>query len=257
MNKSFPFLFLIAIALIFSACKTSQKGIEGPLKKRSADFLYEQLVRQQLHADWLSAKARIGYEDESQRVSASATLHLRKDSLIWIAVRKLGFEVARVKVTPDSVFVLDRINNEYAAEDLQYVTQAFRFPANFEILQAMILGHPLFFRSDGFVAELGPQTYVLRQQDQTVESAYKLNGRDYTMEHMAIFDKREQRQLGVAYDRYEPLGERAQKFSYLRNIEVSTRDLGQIKMDVSFAQVEINQPQRLRFSIPERYTRVR
>jgi hypothetical protein len=255
-NSTFLLLGLGLMLLIFSGCKTTRPGLDMPLKQRSPEFLYKKLVSQQMQPEWLSAKARIGYQDRSQRVSATATIHLRRDSLIWIALRKLGFEVARVQITPDSIYLLDRINNEYAIEDFQFLSREFRFPANFQVLQAILLGHPLFFGLEGYEAGIERQHYVLRRDDGELESDYRLNGNDFRMAHMAFRDKVERRQLGIAFEEYGEL-DGQQKFSYLRNIQLYSRDWGDVEMDISFSKVELNRPQSLRFSIPERYSRAR
>ena len=164
--------------------------------------------------------------------------------------------MARVQITPDSIYLLDRINNEYAVEDVQFLSRQFRFPANFQVLQAILLGHPLFFGLEGYEAGIERQQYVLRHDDGDLESNYRLHGNDFRMAHMAFRDKVERRHLGIAFEEYGDL-EGKQKFSYLRNIQLYSQDLGDVEMDISFSRVELNQPQTLRFFIPERYSRAR
>ena len=146
-NRITPLLFLCFLMAIFlvSSCKTGKKIGNRSLKERSPDFLMEQMVRQQVSAEWFEGRAKIGYSDEYLSIGVNATIRMRKDSILWVSVKKLGFEAARALITKDSVYVLDRINNQYGVQGFDWIEKEFGIPASLNTLQMIFLGNPVFF----------------------------------------------------------------------------------------------------------------
>ncbi len=91
---------------------------------------------------YLTAKSKFSLKskDESNE-NASMNLRVRKDSLIWFSVQKLGIEAARGIATRDSIIILDKINGEYSVFDFPTLSRQFNFDLNFDLLQALIVGN--------------------------------------------------------------------------------------------------------------------
>lgn len=217
---------------------------------------FKRMIRNQIQADWFSARVRLAYADNQQSVKASGTLHMRSDSLIWLNIRKLGFEVARVKITPDSVFVIDRLNNQFVAEDLGYLDRTFQVPVNFSMLQALMLGNPVLFRIDNIIPNPTTDGFLLKAPDDEVSGEYRLINPDLLLVEMILREVKTDRRLRVEMEEYNALPDE-QKFSYFRKINLKENVKTLLDLEVQFSQVEVNQPKELRFVIPERYTRVR
>ena len=105
----FTFLFTL---LLLTSCSTSRKVQTGDtatakLKKRSAKYLQKQLKAKELDVEWLSAKARITYKDVEQTRKFTANIRMRKDSIIWMNVKKINVEAYRILITTDSIYVID------------------------------------------------------------------------------------------------------------------------------------------------------
>lgn len=241
--------------LLTAACSSGKKTAATEIKEKSPDFLVRQMIAGQVNADWMDAKAKVDFDNGYMSMGATANIRLRKDSVLWIAVKKLGFEVGRALITPDSVFVLDRLNNEAVLKDIGYLAKLYNIPADFQILQSMLLGNPLFFMTRGFEAESEEQTYHLYGEQDGMESHYWLNGQELNLQRMHFNDLRNRRQIQMSFEDYGQNSE-DQKFSYLRNLEVDSRETGKVAIGIRFSQVEFNVPKNIRFEIPDRYTRV-
>lgn len=256
-HLSFPLLLVAgALLLLNSGCSSTRRAGSAELRERSPEYLMRQLAANQVKAEWMEARAKIDYDDGSLAIGATATIRLRRDSVLWVVVRKLGFEVARALVRPDSVFVLDRLNNEYYAKDLNYITQEYQLPADFQILQAIVLGNPVFFMNKGFQVELSPTgEYHLFGQRDAMENHYWMSGSPMHLQRMVFDDRELQRRLQLQLAEYGQTAE-DEKFSYLRNLELNSRNTGKVQIDIRFSQVEFNVPKNIKFEVPERYTRV-
>lgn len=67
---------------------------------------------------------------------------MHKDSVIWLSVTKF-IEVARIKLTPDSVYFLNQLQNEYYVGDYSFLQKNFGLEMDFGILQALFTGNDI------------------------------------------------------------------------------------------------------------------
>lgn len=259
MKFNIPILICIALFVglsFLSSCSAARRGGKLAKKEMDASFLLKQLARQKLQPEWFSARTNIAYDDGSQSFSATATIRMRRDSLLWLSIKKLGFELARVQVTTDSVYVLDRINNEYAVEGLQFLSESYGLPANLSHLQDVILGNPVFLDSKGLQVEpLGP-SYHLMGRGLPLESDYWVDASGFLLRKMAFNDKKNGLQVNMLLEEYgEAPGD--QKFSYLRRLEMDGQHSGKARVEMKFSKLDTEAPKNIRFEIPDRYTRAK
>ena len=134
---------LIVLFLVSCRSKKTQVVTEN-IPEKSTRFLLKKLGKRKVDFDWLSAKAKIKYKDDYQRFGATATIRMRKDSVLWFAVKKAGVEAARVQITKDSVYIINRLDKEYMVRGLDYFTREYNLPAEFDALQTVVFGNALF-----------------------------------------------------------------------------------------------------------------
>lgn len=254
-NPKLSKILLLAILLIASSCKSIRKITAAKPDELSPAKVQQRMIRNQVQAEWLTGKAKIGFEGLGQKMGATSTIKLRKDSVLWMNVKKLGFEVARVKVTPDSVFVLNRLRNEYMAEGLDYLEQEYNLPADFNSLQALILGNPIFYVNRNLKLENTPEAYRLFASEGSKMNDFWLTPESFLLNKMSFEDKSSRRSLAFLLQEYAETSDN-QNFSYLRNVDLNSQETGQVSIEISFSKVVLNEPTAFRFDIPKRYTRV-
>lgn len=248
-------LCLLLIALTAPSCKTIKKITNRNTEEFSASVLRQQLIGHQVKADWLEGKAKIGFEGLGQKVGATASIKLRKDSLLWMNVKKLGFEVARVQVTRDSVYMINRLSNQYLVKDLDYLEKQYNLPADFNTLQALILGNPIFFVKRNMQAENTAEAHHLFAEENGKSNHFWMMPEKFSLTKMSFEDNSANRSLGLLLQEYTETPDN-QNFSYLRNIDLNSRETGQVNIEIAFSKVVLNEPTAFRFEIPKRYTRV-
>lgn len=247
-----PIIVLLLLALFTApACKSARRAQGGNLKPKSEEFLMKKLIASQVNAEWFSAKAKITYQDKYGRETVSSTIRIRKDSIIWMNFKKFSIEGARVLIRPDSVFVIDRLNNEYMAKPFEYMQREYRLPVNFQGLQALLLGNPVFFSTKS-EAGVDSTRYRLTQHTDQLNVSYWMDGVKMMLEEFFIEDFRNRRSISVVASSYGQLPDK-QNFSYFRTLNLSSADLGDMKVDLDFSKVEINVPQNTPFEIPSNY----
>jgi len=259
LQKNYTTFFFLFSLLILTSCSTNRKLQSGEtattkLKKRSAKYLQKQLKAQALDVEWLSARAKITYKDSGQTRKFTANIRMRKDSVIWMNVKKINVEAYRILITTDSIYVIDRLKKEYYIEDLKLVEEKFNFPGQFQALQTAILGNPYFFEKQKLSANVANEQYQLSGDNGVrTKSDYFLNGQSYTLEQMAFFDVERDRKLNIFLSEYAPVLEAAFQFAHNRQFEVKSEETGNASIKMKFSKVELNVPKAIKFSISDRY----
>ena len=102
-------LYLFLIGLVITSCK-SKKVIpnEKDISEKSTTFLLKALGQNKVEAEWLTAKAKINYKDDNEKIKFTSYIRMRKDSVIWFVIKKAGVEAIRTQITTDSVYIINR-----------------------------------------------------------------------------------------------------------------------------------------------------
>ena len=210
----FPFIILITLA----SCSAKRKLVNAnKLKKKpTPELLIRQLAANELHPEGIEAKASISYKDEYMSVSGSVTIKTRKDSLIWLSIRKFGFEGARVQITKDSIHILNRLDKEYLVYPLSYIEKEYNLPADFKAIESIILGNPLYLGKNLYELNLeDEQVYHLSNPaDEDFLTELTVNRSNFSLNTANYTDKNNPpRGVNLQYDKYTDV-ENQGKFSY-------------------------------------------
>lgn len=261
MKKNFKFpwshYLLVFVGLLsISSCKIlSKKDGAGDKASSSTQAIIKALDKQAFKSDWMDARARISFKNEDMSVSGSATIRMKKDSLLWISVKKLGFEVARAMITRDSVLILDRINNEYGRFGLSYLSASYNLPANFGMVQSVVLGKPYFVNPTSVRLEESDQTYALTDQIPGHQVTYSLDRKDLRLLGMKYRSALGDQELIANLSEYAEIAKQ-QNFSYFRDFRLEEKDDSITEVTIKFSQIDLDTPQDIPFSIPRRYKRM-
>ncbi len=258
MKTSFSrdiFLLVLVLGLFSASCSGTRKlNNANDLEAKKLDEIYQKIGEHQLESDWMDAKAKVKYSDASMNVGATAYIRVKKDSAIWVSLRKLGLEVARVLVSPDSIFVMNRLDNVYMKKPIAAIREYIELPANFQVIQSLVYGNPVFFSSARPDLEIVDRNYKLSQQSAEMKSNYLID-EDFLLRKVNLHENRSGQSFAVEFDDYQ-LENGNQNFSYIRMFKMNNPDTGDASLDVKFSKVVFNIPKNIRFEIPDKYTRV-
>ena len=91
--------------------------------------------------EWMTANLDIQAEGNGMSFdNLSGQLRMRRDSIVWLSVTAtIGVEVLRVKVSNDSVWVLNRMEKTYLAEPLDSLCAKVGMPLSLPLVQTLLL----------------------------------------------------------------------------------------------------------------------
>lgn len=256
INRKTGLIISSIFLLVLNSCKVLRDaGLGKKEKLDNPTAILSALEKQNLRPDWFAAKARVSYADEEISITGSATIRMKTDSVLWVSVKKLGFEVARTLITKDSVFIIDRINNEYGAFNLAYLEETYNLPASFSIVQSLILGYPYFLNPKEVILLKQKPNLQLRDRQLDRWIDYYLDPQGLRLVQLDYAETFGDQSLVASFEEYERLLNN-QEFSFFRNFNLNSSSSGRTEMSIKFSQVELDEPQSIPFSVPRRYSKM-
>jgi hypothetical protein len=150
MNKNQAYYIVLIccafLAISTSACKSKVKvaGEKYTAKKKDLPSLFENISKNEFNCNSLTAKASGALTSEGKTTKFKANIRFIKDSAIWVSISPgVSIEAARLLITQDSVFFMDRIHSQYYKGSFEFISEYFNADVSFKILQGLLLGNTL------------------------------------------------------------------------------------------------------------------
>ena len=250
-SKKYLFLWVL-VAFTFSSCKTLKLGKSGKMKKRSAAFVMNNVGKHNFEADWFSAKAKVKFKGDSQKLPAfDVDIRMKKDSVIWLSASPaigIKLEVARAVITPDGVQALDRFNKKYYNKDFSFLQQFIDYPLDFQTLQDLIYGqvwNDMEFKK----AQVLDTQYCLESED----CKLFVDGEDFSVKQMVLEDVDYNRSLIANFEEYEDI--EGKYFSKKRNYLMKAEE--KYLIDLQFSKLKVEEVLKFPFKVTSRYEEVK
>ena len=212
--------------------------------------LYNRISQNKLDFHWYSAKAKVRMETD--RINGGGRMNIRmvSDSIIWFNFKKVSIEGARCLITPETFTILYRQEKKYENGRLSELLNQSTLNLSFEEMQSFIAGRvPMPFEFDLKYQKTDNFHYLLGNNEK-YRLVYWFNEELSCIRYEMTDDQNRKLQVDIAkYD--EDLGiYKNRKLTYFQN---------QIKegtLELDLANIEIDIPKKLPFSIPAHYTQL-
>ena len=261
--------FSFALISLFGNCKTSKKAtttptpVTEPTNIKTVSDVLDVLEKNQIKPDWMSGGVGLDYEGKPMNISGSMSTRYRRDSLIWVSIKKFGFEGARAKITKDSVFLVNYLQSNYIAENLSYIEKKYNLPADFNMLQNILLGNPIFLTDKSKLKmerDAATNDVILRGADDKWQTTYRLDPTDFSIKSMLFEQPLAQRSLRIECENYQILRgyeNDTKKISLMRRLLLDSPQSGKVKLELEVDDnIEINVPKTIKFEIPSHYEKM-
>ena len=247
----YKLVFSSFLLFAFLSCspKISKKG--GLVEEDNPSLFLKKAI---LAPEWMEGKCQLQMESEDSNLSGQGIIRIRRDSAIWVSLRKLGFEVGRALILKDSFFYLNRLNNVFEAHPISFIKEKYQLPGDFLHLQALLLGNaPIDDSSDFIVTNKESFEWQLQKSmdNGTLSLAWDFNNKRISA--MDWGQPSSNKYFKMKFGDYKAL-ESKQQFSYFRDLNIQSAETGNLHVVLSFNQVQFNLPVSLRFDVPQRYS---
>lgn len=257
-GRFYLYVSVFPVLLMIASCR-SGKDLSAPkpvrIEKSDASRLYDDLINGDNYT-WYTGKARIKAQTPDARMSAAVNLRMLRDSAIWITIEKLGFEIARVFITPDSVFAVDRLNKEYTQTTLAGFLTEYGVHVGFRDLQNALIGKMIALTPLHLESKPDSDLYALIVRDGSgVTATHWVTSTSPQRLMKSFLVDASGRKLQIENMQWETIHDGSQ-VPYGRLLSFEDQD-GLTQIQIEFSEIKKNVPATLPFHIPENYTLAR
>ncbi len=203
---------------------------------------------------------------DGQMMSVSGAIRIKRDSVIYISIAPLlSIELARLLLTPDTVRMINRLDNTYYIGDMSVLNNMLNTHLDFYMLQALLTGNDFeHFSTDDFRLTQDRDMLLLQSRNRRPLSATHsniafqqnlwVNNESFRIEENLMFEPVSNRSLRAKYQ--NPSVVDGQTVPGVVSL-VFTEPGARADLNIRYSRTTIDQPLSLNFSIPESYTRIR
>ena len=277
-------LLSLLLSLITVSCKSKKSIVkqnqvtasDTTTEKCRMDFKSGKSLSKRMYAsqlDFVYASAKFGCQLtlDSEEHSFNVSVRCKKDSVIWLSISKLGIDAARVLITKDTVkFTLGLTKKEYFVGDFSCINQMLHADLDYDMMQALLFGNSADFHDDDDKLKPGRDKSTcqyflstirkrhLRRINNGTEApneSYQtmwLDPETFKITTLEFTDVQAKRKFSSSYSDFKAVDKYLAPFKLLYTITAEKN----IKADISYGRININEPQSFPFKIPPSYDRI-
>jgi hypothetical protein len=209
---------------------------------------------------YLTAKSKISFKSHQQDIdNANVNIRVRKDSLIWLSVSKLGIEAVRGLITRDSIVIIDKIHREYSVYDFPALSKQFNFNMNFALLQALIVGNLPLPKRPAQKIKNERDYLLLRQSEGKVLVENYIGEQDRKLKKLMVTEQPTKNTLRLDYEDFTSLNNFVFPYTSLVTVDYKSQSDGQFYqtlLRIKHNKVElVEKNPGFPFTIPSNYSR--
>ncbi len=140
------FFSLLLCSALIVACTSSRKHKTNAYKAKKEDSLAAVAKKNNLDFQWLKGRFDADADLGNEQVSFNASFRMKKDSVVWISISKLGFNVVKILLTRDTVIFIDKLHGSYYRGNYSFFKDSLKTDIDFDHFQSIFAGNfcPIF-----------------------------------------------------------------------------------------------------------------
>ncbi len=264
LSKQFiRFIICVVLAALYSCGPIREAVVPDP----SRHVLHETLAGMKQNEtvfDFLNTRFSGTANIDGVDYSVGGTIRIKNDSAIFVSVSPLlGIEIARLLITPDTVKMVNRLDNTFYAGNMEILNRMFNTHLDYYMLQALLVGNDFsHFSSSGFSVSGHNGDIILLSENRYPENSpdnhrfqhrLLLSSETYRIQENLLYEASSQRSLQVKYDGFSRVDGQLvpQELSM-----IFSGTGGQAGLRLRFNRTVFNQERAIVFTIPGHYRQI-
>ncbi len=249
-------LVCLLLVISFISCKT-KKLVTGSAqvseKVKMNDIIQGQ---EQLPLDFktINIRSSAKYRDGKQSQTVSADIRIKKDEIIWINIKFLGFPAAKAYITPTRVSYYEKINNSYFDGDFELISNWLGTSLDFQKVQNILLGKPFEkLTKNNEIASIENNLYqVVSKNNESVVTTYLFEPQNFLLRETLVTQKSENQTLEIEYPNFQI----ADTKYVPEQIAIIATQKQPVYITINYKNIIFNEDLSYPFDIPEGYVQI-
>ena len=240
-------VLICCVVLIFSSCGK---------KLLPTSAIEEEYALERFDFEYLQAKSKIRFSSPDKNLSSSATIRMKKDSIIWVSVSPIfGIEAARGYISQDTIVFMDRVNKDVYRYNFETLSNTLNFEVDFEMVQSIILGNQVFsFQSeDNFSKRL--EELKIGQKRGRFEVETLASAENRKVKNVKVREIPDGSRMEIIFSAFNIID--GQAFPFDTNVEIiskGTKGEESTQVEINHSKVEVGDSSiSFPFSVPGKY----
>jgi hypothetical protein len=278
-NTFFKLSLLVLSTLAFGfGCKTAKKvqTIQSAITRKdtaqtvvisdapkvdSAAIVKElvgKVAKSKINFNTFNAKIKVTYESAENSDNYTAYLSMQKDSMILIKIAGKFLGISKVglqaRITKDSVALVKMVQGASVSyQSISYLQDVTQIPFDFNTLQDLIIGNPVFIDGNIVSYKNGPSQLLVLIVGDLFKHLLSIDNNSGRILHSKLDDADLQRNrtCDITFSNYQPLD----KFQFAAYRKISVAEKSKLDIYLDFKEFSLNEPLKYAFDIPKRIKR--
>jgi len=242
----------VVLAFLLIGCKSKQ-AVASAAAKDTAEIskIINGHYANETNFKTLNIKANAKYEDASQSHSMNADIRIKKNEIIWINIKILGFPIAKALITPAKVSYYEKINNTYFEGDFSMLSNWLGTDLDFQKVQNLLLGKSIDDLSKGnWISGINDKLFKLSQAQTTdISKEFYFEAANFLLKKETITQASQNRALEIQYPSYKEV----ERIFLPNEINIKAAQKDKISIAIEYKNTTFNENLNYSYAIPSDY----
>lgn len=241
--------------LVLSSCK-STKVDEGTVGYLPARTVVKKNKQAAFSNERVKASLSIKYRGEQEMLNISASMRMVKDSIIWLSFSKLGFPIAKLRITETEVEFYEKVSKTSFKGDFKLISDWLGTDFDFVKVQNLFLGESLLnLEKQKYVATVVQNNYELqpKKRNPMYDILFWIDPNNFKITKEELQDSKRDQNLSILYKDFAKINESL----FPKGFMITA--VGQNKkttIDVNYKNVQFDVPLKFPFQMPVGYRNI-
>jgi hypothetical protein len=248
---------ILIILLVVTSCKSNKRITDAStINNISTKKIINNHYNSSFDQKTVYAKLIAKYRSRKSSATVTIKLRLEKDKTIWMSATKLGFPLAKVKITPDRVLYYEKLQGTFFDGDFSLLSKWLGTDLDYDKIQNILLGQAVLNLKKGkYNSKINNNLYQLtpKYENELFGILFFMNPENFKLNKQEIRHPSKYQLLSVSYPKYDII--KGEQFP--KNINIKSTDYKKITtINIEYRSVEFNKKLTFPFSIPNGYKEI-
>lgn len=194
------------------------------------------------------------YSDSNQSQNVNLDIRIKKDEIILVTIKVMGFTVAKAHLTPTGVQFYEKMNNRYYDGDFEFINSWLGMELDFYKVQNLLVGKAIHDLDEEVLQNTIEEGFhkLVVQNDIALDESYYFETEGYLLKKEELGQSHLNRMVTIRYPSYQNIGE----VLVPAEIEIEAKQEKSVTVNIRYDKVTLNEDLNFPFTIPAHYTRI-